>query len=129
MFDRMLRSAFALVIAAGLVPALPATASAQETPQQPQEQTDSIADEELERFARAYLEIARLTAQMERDTALATSPEEKQEIVRQTRAAMPGVLQEHEITAQRYREIANLLNQDPELRQKFAALLEEIQGA
>ncbi len=125
MIDRTLRSVFALLVAAGMVAAVPATLSAQETPE---EQTDSIADEELERFARAYLEIAQLASEMQQDTAEATSPEAKQQIQQEARAAMTQALQERDLTPQRYREIAGRVNRDADLRQEFTALVQELRG-
>lgn len=124
--QRTLRASItALTIAlVGLLIAAPGQAQDQNQPGQ-QGQAEQIPQEELDRYATAYLEIAQIRQQMQQDMQNAGSQEERQSIRQESNQEMSSVLEDHGMSVERYRQITNILNSDQEQRQAFTALVQE----
>lgn len=95
-------------------------ASAQETPQ--------IAEQELRSYARAYLQIADVRAQLQQKVTQASGEEEKSAVRQEANQQMATILREEGISVQRYREITSVLNADPQQRQAFSSMVQEMRA-
>ncbi len=129
MWNRMLnRIAVAVVaLAVGAVFASPAEAQipgdqpgAQEVPEIPQE--------DLETFADIYIDVDEVRQDLEMRMGAADSPEEAQQIQQEANELMTGIVEEHGMTVERYTEITEVLNADPEQHQEFVEILEQRSG-
>lgn len=111
---------------------LPAAADAQ-TPEQQQQSAERPDTEELTDFVHAMLDVNDIQEDMEEQLAGVNDPEQANQIQQQANAQMVEALEEHEMTPERYSEIAMLLNVDEELNAEFQeiheAVLEERDGA
>lgn len=103
---------------------LPMGAEAQ-TPQQ-QTTPDEPDREELTEFVKAMIDVNEIQEEMEQALAGVDNPEQANQIQQQANAEMVAVLEEHDMTPERYSEIAMLLNVDPELNEEFQEIHEEI---
>lgn len=115
--------AFALVL-------MPEGTAAQEQPQQPAPQQQELPDapdsEELVQFTEAMLDIGGVEQDMQQALAAVDDPEQANQIQQQANAQMESVLDEHDLSAERYSEIAMVLETDPEMNAQFQEVLEEI---
>lgn len=116
--------ALALIGVPGLVLA-PDAAAQQQRPEQPQQQIE-VSDDELESFAKAYLAIQEVRQRVETQMQEAESPQEAQQLQQQGNAEMVQIVEDHDLEVQRYSQIGTALNQDPELSQRFRAIMEEL---
>lgn len=110
---------------------LPAAADAQ-TPEQQQQTPDRPDTEELTDFVHAMLDVNEIQEDMEEQLAGVDDPEQANQIQQQANAQMVETLEGHDMTPERYSEIAMLLNVDEELNAEFQeiheAVLEERDG-
>lgn len=117
-------AAFVLALA-GLLIAAPGQAQDQDSSARSQAQAEQIPQEELDRYATAYLQIAQVRQQMQQDMQNASSQEERQSVRESANQEMSSILEEHGISVQRYREITNILNSDQQQRQEFTSLVQQ----
>lgn len=96
-----------------------------QTPEQ-QATPDAPDREELTEFVEAMIDVNEIQEEMEQALAGVDNPEQANQIQQQANAEMVAVLEEHDMTPERYSEIAMLLNVDPELNEKFQEIHEEI---
>jgi hypothetical protein len=95
--------------------------------QTPQQGTPDEPDrEELTEFVKAMIDVNEIQEEMEQALAGVDNPEQANQIQQQANAEMVAVLEEHDMTPERYSEIAMLLNVDPELNEQFQEIHEEI---
>lgn len=118
----ILRSLLLFFLAAGLM-AAPATAQEQ---QQPAQEMEEIPEAELETFAEAYIEIMDVRMDLEAQLQAAEDAEQANQLQQQANQEMLVILEEHEIDTRRYQEIVQVLTADPEQRQAFEAIVEEL---
>lgn len=104
-------------------------AEAQQPQPQGQEDLPEIPEEKLETFAEAYLEIDQVRAEMQMEMQTAEDQTEASQIQQEANAQMEAILDDHGFDVQEYQQITQVLNVDPEQREKFQAILEEEQGA
>jgi hypothetical protein len=108
--------AFALLMALA-----PAQITAQDAPEAPDRA-------ELETFAEAYYEISQVRDEISPALAAAETAEEADALQQQANDEMMSILEDHDLTVERYASITQLLNQDEELRAEFEAIYAEISG-
>lgn len=94
-----------------------------------QQQTATPDREELVTFTEAFVEIAEVRDEMTPAIAQAESQEEAADLQSTANERMIEILDEHELDPQRYNTITQLINNDPEVRADFEAILDEITGA
>lgn len=93
-----------------------------------QQQTATPDREELVTFTEAFVEIAEVRDEMTPAIAQAESQEEAADLQSTANERMIEILDEHELDPQRYNTITQLINNDPEVRADFEAILAEITG-
>ncbi len=88
---------------------------------------EEVTSDELERFARSYLEISQVGQQMEQRLASVQDPNEAQEIQAEAQEQIVVALGENDLTPERYQEVGAMINADPELQEELVEILEELQ--
>lgn len=121
-----LRGVFLAIVAVGLTTA--AAPAQQPTQQEQQQDVEDVPEDELRTFAEAYAEIADIRRQMQSDLQEAENRDEATQIQQDADQEMQGILQENGISVERYQEITQILNADPEQRQEFEQILQEVRG-
>lgn len=99
-----------------LMTMIPADITAQEVPDR----------EELETFTEAYVEIGELRAEMSSALEAAESAEEANALQQQANEQMMAVLEEKDMTVERYGTITTILNSNEELRADFEEIYIEL---
>lgn len=119
-------AAAAVLAGALLVFAQPASAQqGQQSP--PPTQEIEVPDGELETFAEAHLEVQEMREQMDREIQNAEDAEAAQAVQQEFNREMATLIQdEYEMEVERYTQIAQAINQDPELQQRFQAVVDEL---
>lgn len=106
---------------------LSAPASAQQQQEQPQAQEPiEVSDDELETFAEAHLEVQEVRAELQASLQQAENAEEAQSAQQEANAEMVEIIQDHDMTTERFSEIVNGINADPELQERFDEVVEEL---
>lgn len=120
--------AVAVAVFTGALFVLAQPAAAQQGQQgAPPAQDIEVSDGELETFAEAHLEVQEIRQEMDQAIQSAEDREAAQAIQKQANQEMAAVIQdEHEMEVNRYRQIAQAINQDQELRQKFQTIIDEL---
>ena len=116
------------LLAMGLL-VLPGAVQAQDVQPQPdaQQQPPSPPDhEELVRFTEAMLDVTEVQEELQQTLAGIENPEEASQVQQQANLEMEEILDEHDLTAQRYSEVVTVLDMDPELNAEFQQILDEI---
>lgn len=124
---RALTIAFRGGLVALLAAVLHAAPGAAQQPQ-PQQDAPEVPEAELETFAEAYADIADIRQELQTELQAAETSEEANQIQQEADSRMQAVLEEHGISVQRYQEITQVLNSNPEQRQEFEQILAEIDG-
>jgi hypothetical protein len=122
---RALHRTLPAAAAVALSALLPAIGAAQ-TPTPDQVPTPD--GEELVTFTTAFVEIADVRDEMAVRLEEAETPEEAAEIQSEADAQMMEVLDERELSPDRYNQIVQLINVNPELQAEFEQLLLEVRG-
>jgi uncharacterized protein YggE len=99
-----------------LMAMMPAHVSAQNLPDR----------EELVTFTEAYVEIGEVRAEMSAELEAAESAEEADALQQEANERMMAVLDEKDMTVERYGAITNILNTNEELRAQFEEIYQEI---
>ena len=125
MLTRTLKSfgAFAVALLALALVSVPAQAQVLEG------EVEQVPSEELREFAEIYLDVDEIRQEVEMEIATAESPEEAQQIQQQANVRMTAVVEEHGMSIERYTEITQALNTDPQQHQEFVSILEEIEDS
>ena len=105
--------------------AAPGSLVGQETGEVP-----SASDDEWTNFAKAYMEITEISAELQAELAL---PENKSEDAQvrtreSTRQRIQQVLQEHDLSESRYSQLNFVISTNNERRDAFTQLLEELRA-
>lgn len=117
----------ALALAGVIGLGLPAGVAAQE--QVPAQQPAvEVTDELLERFVAVYPEVVNVAQVAQTQLAAVETPEEAQEIQAEAQAQITAVIQEGDLSPEEYEAVVMELNNDPERRAQFEAMLAEEQG-
>jgi len=115
-----------------LLMAFPAMAQ-QGSPYQQQRQPDAytpqaeISDEEMEQAATAYVEIAKIREDFQERLRQAESQEKVQKLQLEANKEMAEVVEDEGLTIQKYNEIIEAVQSDPEMRNKFNNTLQTVQ--
>lgn len=106
---------------------LSAPASAQQQQEQPQAQEPiEVSDDELETFAEAHLEVQEVRTELQASLQQAENAEEAQSAQQEANAEMVEIIQDHDMTTERFSRIVNGINADPELQERFDEVVEEL---
>lgn len=101
-----------------LMAMIPAHVGAQEAPDR----------EELVTFTEAYVEIGEVRTEMSAELEAAESAEEANALQQEANERMVAILEEKDLTVERYGAITNILNTNEELRAEFQEIYAEITG-
>lgn len=85
-----------------------------------------IGDGEMEDFAEVYLVIAEIREDFEHELEEIADPEQARALQRETTEQIRGVVTGSPLTVERYTQIGQILNVDPEQRAEFQALVREM---
>lgn len=85
-----------------------------------------IEDGELRTFALVYLDVAEIRDDMQHEMEQAATPAAQQELQQEAQTAMRAVLSESPLTIERYTQIGQILNTDPEQRAEFEAVVRDL---
>lgn len=107
--------------AAAALASLPAVVAAQVAPEAPDR-------DELVTFAEAFVEVTQVRQEITPRIQQAQSPQEASELQAEADERMLGILEDHELDANRYNEIIQLVSTDEELRTEFEEVLAEVSG-
>lgn len=118
MLTSSLTAAFVLLAGMGSVDA--------QVPTEQQEMPEPPEREELVTFTEAYIDVTVVQTELGEEVAQAESPEEANELQQEANEEILGILEEHELEAERYREITMVLNADEELRADFEEIYIEL---
>ncbi|MFP3947521.1 MAG: DUF4168 domain-containing protein [Gemmatimonadota bacterium] len=118
-----------LALAFAVAPVQAQQPAPQPQPDQQQQQQDvpELEGETLESFAEAYIEIGDVRTEMQSELEGVQDQSEANEIQQDANEQMQTILEEHDLTVEDYQQITQVLNQDPEQRQEFEALVQELQ--
>lgn len=111
-------------VAAALLLAL--GSGALQAQQQPGQQQIEVDDQELSSFTEAHIQIEELRSEMQARMEDAEGRQEAQQIQQQTNQQMVQIIEEEDMDAERYSQIASAINGDAELRQRFQQLKERL---
>lgn len=86
---------------------------------------ENFEQQELERFADAYIEVGEIHANYSQRLEQAEDPDQAQEVQQEANDRMVEAIQEHGLEVQDYSEIAAALERDPEMRDQVVTMIEE----
>ncbi|MCK8516926.1 DUF4168 domain-containing protein [Methylonatrum kenyense] len=86
---------------------------------------ENFEQQELERFADAYVEVGEIHADYSQRLEQAEDPDQAQEVQQEANDRMIEAIQEQGLEVQDYSEIAAALERDPEMRDEVVTLIEE----
>jgi Spy/CpxP family protein refolding chaperone len=124
---RTVSTAF-LALLATLSVLAPAPAEAQSQGREIMPEAPPIEDGELRSFAHLYLDVAEVRDDLQHDLEDASGQAEAQRLQQEARDEMQSLVEESDFTIERYTQIGQILNVDPEQRAEFQALVEEIRA-
>jgi hypothetical protein len=96
-------------------------APAQPSPAAPTE----VSDQELQAFAKSYVEFHKMRTIYEPQVGVAKTPEEKTRIQQEAVAKFSSVLEREGLTMERYAALFKAVNGDDRLREKVIKLIED----
>jgi hypothetical protein len=117
-----------LALLATLSVLAPAPAEAQSQGREIMPEAPPIEDGELRSFAHLYLDVAEVRDDLQHDLEDASGQAEAQRLQQEARDEMQSLVEESDFTIERYTQIGQILNVDPEQRAEFQALVEEIRA-
>jgi phage shock protein A len=89
------------------------------------EQTLEVTDEEIETFATIYVELQETAERFEQEISEVESEEEAQAVQARMQQASINALEKHGWTPDRFNQVAEALNRNPEQIEKTLRLIEE----
>ncbi|MGH7825131.1 MAG: DUF4168 domain-containing protein [Candidatus Binatia bacterium] len=117
---------FAFATLAGVCTLLPSTVtSAPEPPQQHRDTQTHVSDQELEAFAKAYVEHDTIRQTYEPLHKNAPDAEERKRIEQEANAKAEEALAKQGLTPETYKQIFSTVNANDELRKKALKLIDE----
>ena len=72
------------------------------------------------------LDVTEVQEELQQTLAGIENPEEASQVQQQANLEMEEILDEYDLTAQRYSEVVTVLDMDPELNAEFQQILDEI---
>lgn len=90
--------------------------------------TADVSDAQLETMAEVYVEMSALQSETDAQAQEATSPEEQNAIQAQATEDMQAILEDHGMSVEEYQQLVQLLNTDPQIRERFEEVLAEVDG-
>ena len=117
-----------LALLATLFVLAPAPAQAQSQGREIMPEAPPIEDGELRSFAHLYLDVVEVRDDLQHDLEEASGQAEAQRLQQEARDEMQSLVEESDFTIERYTQIGQILNVDPEQRAEFQALVEEIRA-
>ena len=94
--------------------------------QQQQQNVPDLEEETIETFAEAYLEISDVRMDLQASLQNAQDDQQASQLQQQANQEMQAILEDHDMNVQEYQEITQVLNNDPEQRQEFEQVVEEL---
>lgn len=123
-----IRSSFvAVTICAAMGMAWAPTTSAQGTPPKAQQSAPSYSDSELKSFAVAALEVQRINDAYLPKLKSASSPEEQKQVEKIATAEMVKAVEKEGMTVDKYKEIMNHAQSNPEVAEKVMQHIKNVQ--
>jgi uncharacterized protein HemX len=120
-------------LAAALGLALSAGALAQQqppqptTPQQaPEAQQVDVGDEEVRKFAEIYVEVEQTRAEIAQELSNAADQQEAQDIQVRAQEEIVTTIEDRGWSVEQFNQVANAINNDPELRQQAVEHIKEM---
>ncbi len=104
----------------------PAGQQQQPPPGQQQAPQIEVEEDELRAFTEAQVEIEGLRGEYQTRLQEAEGQEEARQIEQEANEEMVGVVEDQGLDVQRYTQIARAIDSDPDLRQRFMELRQEL---
>lgn len=97
-------------------------------PAMAQEETgQKVSDAELEKAAKAYVEIARIQNEFQQSVQVARDQNERQKLQQKANETMVEAVEGEDLEAQRFNEIMELIREDQKLMAKFTTTLQSLE--
>lgn len=90
--------------------------------------TADISEAEIRTIARVYVRLAEMQDEVDARAGEAETSEERASVEEEAFAAMDRVLQEQGMTLERYQQMMQLINADPEARRAFDRMVAGLEG-
>ena len=87
--------------------------------------SSEVSDQELQAFAKSYVEFLKMRTIYEPQVSVAKTPEEKTRIQQEAVAKFSSVLEREGLTMQRYAALYKTVNSNDRLREKVLKLIED----
>ena len=87
--------------------------------------SSEVSDQELQAFAKSYVEFHKMRTIYEPQVSVAKTPEEKTRIQQEAVAKFSSVLEREGLTMERYAALFKAVNGDDRLREKVIKLIED----
>lgn len=87
--------------------------------------SSEVSDQELQAFAKSYVEFHKMRTIYEPQVGVAKTPEEKTRIQQEAVAKFSSVLEREGLTMERYAALFKAVNGDDRLREKVIKLIED----
>ncbi len=100
---------------------------AEAEPLEQAQDAENFDQQELERFADAYVEVGEIHNEYSQRLEEAADPDQAQEVQQEANDRMVEAIQEKGLEVQDYSEIAAALERDPEMRDEVVTMIEERQ--
>ena len=100
-------------------------AQTQAPAQQSPGMSTEVSDQELQAFAKSYVEFHKMRTIYEPQVGVAKTPEEKTRIQQEAVAKFSSVLEREGLTMERYAALFKAVNGDDRLREKVIKLIED----
>ncbi|MEX2616751.1 MAG: DUF4168 domain-containing protein [Alphaproteobacteria bacterium] len=120
--NRILATTAAIGLLTGGVSAVANAQDRSVPPQGQQQQQVNVTTEQLQEFAKAQAAIGEVQAQFQRQAQGVESQEKIQSLQQQANEQMVEAVQETDLSVQEYNQIANLIQADPQVRQRYMEL-------
>lgn len=117
-----------LAAVAGLAFFVATPLQAQETVSPPaQDAPVQVDDETLTAFAEAYLDVTLINERMEMRLAGVEDPEEVIQVQEAAQQEMAQAVEDQGLSPEEYQEIAEVINQNEEVRERFGVIFQRVQ--
>lgn len=122
---KFVRLMMAVAVVGTAALALPDAAMAQQPVIPEEQEMIEVTDELLERFVAVYPVVVGVAQAAQNELATAETPADAQAIQAEAQQRVAELLEKGDLTAPEYEAVVTTLNNDPEMLEKFEAMLEE----
>jgi 3-hydroxyacyl-CoA dehydrogenase len=85
-----------------------------------------ISEAELEKAAKAYVEIAMISQQFQESVQQTSDPDERQQMQQEANSKMITAVEEADLSVESYNEIMGKISKDEALAEKFTSKLQDV---